>query len=448
MERELLTRADELRGLLEAGDLRAAVQLLGGLHPADAADVVLELEEDERVRLLPVLGPERVAHILEHLDPEDRGLVVRALPIPTLSRVLDRTDNDVAADVLLRLPPADGAMVLNAMATARDVAPLLIHAEESAGALMTRGFVTLREEMSAEEAIEYLRLVQPEAEHTYYLYVVDAENRLRGVLSLRHLVIAPAEARIGEIMSRDVISVGPQTDQEEALRVLQRYDLLALPVVDEEGRLVGVTTVDDLLDVAEEEATEDMFRLAGLNEDESAYLPLGRSVRLRLPWLALTLFVYIGIASVVSAFEGSIRQAAVLASFMPVISALGGNAGIQTLTLMVRSIAVGEVQLRDTVGLLVKQLATALANGLLLAVAVAVITLVWRGNLTLALILGAAMLFNVALAGLLGVLMPVLFRAVRMDPALASGIFLTTLMDLLGFLFFLGLGTVFLSRLS
>jgi magnesium transporter len=334
------------------------------------------------------------------------------------------------------------------MAEAADVAPLLAHPDESAGGRMTRGYIALRADMTVDEAINYLRLVKPNTEEAYYLYVVDAADRLEGVVSLRHLVVAPPRTPVSEVMSRDVVAVRAGTDQEECARLIRRYNLLALPVVDEGDHLVGVTTIDDLLDVATEEATEDMYRMVGMAETESFYRPVPSSIRRRLPWLFVNLLTALAAASVVSFFEGTISRFAALAVFMPVVAGMGGNAGIQTLTLTVRGLALGEVSAADAVWVILRELAVASANGLAIGVAVGLTAYVWEGNVYLSLVLGAAMMLNMLAAALAGVLVPLGLKVAGADPALASGVFVTTVTDILGFLFFLGLATAFISYMA
>jgi magnesium transporter len=291
--------------------------------------------------------------------------------------------------------------------------------------------------------------VRPDAEESYYLYVVDHENHLQGVVSLRNLIVAPALTHVDEIMSRETFSVSTDIDQEEAARLVERYDLRSLPVVDEENRLVGVVTQDDIIDVVEAEATEDMYLLHGVTGIEGPWSPLQTSVRRRLPWLLVNILTALAAAVVVSLFQGTIEKAAVLAVFMPVIAGQGGNAGIQTLTIIVRSLALGEMELRDSWQVLAKQLAIGLCNGLAVGVVVGLVAFLWEGNLTLGVVVTLAMLANVGIvASFGGVLVPATLRFLGFDPALAAGIFVTMLTDLLGFLTFLGLAALLISEIQ
>ena len=433
---------------LDATDLPLAVQYLRALHPADQADVLASLNNEDRQMLLQQLEPEEVADFLEFLTPQELADVTPQMEIGSLAAALDETPPETAADVLQDLEKDEAAAVLSAMEERSEVEALMAHEDESAGAIMTPNVVTLRPHMTAEAAIAYLRALHPQDVDAYYLYVVDEAGHLAGVISLRGLVTAPPDRRVGEFMDPNVVTVTTDTDQEAVLQLLQHYNLRAVPVVDAAGRLVGVTTVDDLIDVAQQEATEDMFRMVGLPEGESFAGPVVPSVRRRLPWLTLNLATAFLAAATVSAFESTLERAAVLAVFLPIVAGQGGNAGTQTLTLVVRALALGEIDSRDWRRILLREIGIALINGAALGVLVALVAGVWRDNFYLSLVIGLAMLGNLFMAGLAGVLIPMTLRLVRVDPALASGIFVTTVTDVMGFFFFLGLATLLISQIA
>jgi magnesium transporter len=439
---------EQVRDLLMAGDVPGALAHLGSLHPADQAEVIAALDAELRVPLLPRLPQETLADILEYLNEEPRRHVVMELEPAVLAPLLDRVDTDVAADVLHMLPPEQAEQVLLAMRTAPEVTGLLRHEDESAGGRMTADFVALHKEWTVDQALAYLRRTHPDAEQVYYLYVIDADHRLEGVVSLRHLVVATPDERIADIMTPEVISIRVDEDQEEAARILQRYNLVALPVVNEESRLVGVTTADDLMDVAQEEATEDMYRMVGLDEEESVLGPLAMSLRRRLPWLLVNLCTAFLAALTVNTFEDTISRVAALAVFMPVIAGHGGNTGTQVTTLVVRGLALGEVQLSHVLHIILKQAIFGLLQGVISGSLSALLAFLLTGNLWLALIVFSAMLGNVIIAAIAGSLIPLGMKRLRVDPALASAIWLTTFTDVMGFLLLLGLGTIAVDRLS
>jgi magnesium transporter len=439
---------EELPELLASGSPEEIVEALHSLHPADQAEAFRRLEPSEREQMLALLRPEALAQLIEYLDDEHREELVERLPRAVLARVLDYMTTDEAADVLQNLAPAEVARLLASMETANDVAPLLRHAPESAGGLMTRGYVALHHEMTSQAAINYLRLRQPGAQDPYYLYVLDGANRLQGIVSLRELVVADPNTAIEDIMTKEVVSVPPGTDQEECARLIQRYRFRTLPVVDETGVLQGIVTIDDLIDVVTEEATEDMYRMAGVGVKEWAFSPLRESISRRVPWLAFNMVWAFAGAAVISLFEGTIREVAAIAIFMPMIAGQAGNAGIQTATIVVRSMALGEVQTRDAGRLLFKELAMGGIKGALFGGVLGLIAWLWQGNATLGVVAGAALFLNMLVAATCGVLVPMTMRRLGFDPATIAGVFDTMLTDLMGFLIYLGLATAVLSQLD
>jgi len=447
-EQDAAELAERVEEALRGDDVERAAEVIAAVHPADRADLYERLDPELREAFFSVLSTEEMAELMEYLDEEVRGVVTARMPRVTLARVLDRTSNDVAVDVLRTLPPADTARVLSSMATAQEISPLLEHADESAGGLMTRGYVALHPEMTVHDAITFLRLRKPLADEAYYLYVLDASNRLQGVVNLRELLISEADTPIVSVMTKDAITVAPDTDQEEVARLVQHYRLRALPVVDEDRVLRGIITADDAMEVASEEATEDMYRMVGLLSDDSVYAPVLVSARRRIPWLAINLLAAFAAAAMVAAFEDTIAKAAALAVFMPVVAGQGGNSGIQSITIVVRGLALGEIQPEDARWVLAKEGAIGLVKGIVFGLLIGVIAWAWQGEPAWGLVVGVALLLNMLMAGFLGAVIPLTLRALRLDPAIASGIFLTAFTDALGFLFLLGLGTLLISQLT
>lgn len=307
---------------------------------------------------------------------------------------------------------------------------------------MTAAEVILHREMTAEEAIVHLRTVAPDAETVYYLFVVDWREHLAGVISLRELVVAPPRTRVGDIMDHDVISVEAHDDQEVAARLMSRYDLVALPVTDAQGHMLGVITHDDLVEVLEEEATEDIFRLGGVPEEHPADVSLPAALRTRLPWLVLNLATAMASALVLSLFEGTIARVAVLAAFFPIVAGVSGSAGTQTLTVTVRGLALGELSPDEGWRTLGREMLIGLANGVAVGSLIAIIALAWRGSPVLGLVVGAATLLNLIAAAVAGALVPLGLQVLQIDPALASPILVTTITDTFGYFVYLGLATL------
>ena len=441
--------AARLAQLIAHDDADGALALARTLHPAELADALSGIDGDVRELVLERLAPPELGAALGYIEPHYRGDLLIDLPPQRIALVLDAVPHDVAADVVGELPPDVAGRVVTAMPdeARRAVGELLQHDTETAGGRMTVERVAVRPERTVAEVIDFLRSLRPDVNQPFYVYVTDERQTLIGVLNLRALITAAAETPVAELMQGDVVSVTASTDQEEAARLIKRYRLLALPVVDGEGHLLGTVTADDLLDVLEDEATEDMYRIVGVDEAEDLRGVL-RSVRFRLPWLSVNLLTVLAAAYVVLLFEDTLQRVAVLAAFLPVVAGMGGNAGIQTLTVVVRSLALGRLTPRHTLQLLGHELAAGLLTGLATGVAVAAAAWGWQANPWLGAVVGVALMGNVLIGVTAGVLIPMGLHRLHQDPALSAGIWLTTATDVLGFLGFLGLATVLLSRID
>jgi len=430
----------ELRELLDQEDLLGALRLLESLRPADQADLIEEIESSQQVALLSQLHPEKFADVLEEMEDEDAAMLAELLPPGQLANILDEMETDEAADVLGDLPQEKVTETLREMDEPEDVISLLRYPDDTAGGLMTRAVITLHQTWTAEQALAELRRVGPQSDSTYYLFVVDEVDRLLGVIGLRDLVTMPIDMTIAERMKTDVVSVLVTADQEECARILSHHGFLALPVVDEIGRFQGVITADDLIEVAEDEATEDMYRMVGITgEEERVFGSAWSSIFKRLPWLAinmLTLFIAI---TVVDAFEAVIASMVALAVFLPLVSGEGGNAGSQTATVVVRGIALGEISPSDGMRALGKEIRVALVNGAMIGLGTALVVHIWKGDLRITIAVCLAMILNFLMAATTGVLIPLGLKKMKVDPALASAAFVTAFTDTFGFLFFLGI---------
>jgi magnesium transporter len=435
----------QVRSALERDDLAGAAAVIESLQPADQADLVEGLADADQVALLSQLDPADSADVLEEMENEDAAALAERLPLSDLAEILDEMEVDEAADVLGDLSPERAADALREMDEAEDVIPLLRYPDDTAGGLMTPAVVTLRRDWRAEKALQELRQVEPIADTVYYLFVTDAQGILKGVVGLRDLVVAPPETTIEAMMDPNVISVPVTADQEVCARTLSRYGFLALPVVDELGRLVGVITADDLIEVAEDEATEDMYRMVGITGEEQVWGPLSASVLKRLPWLAINMVTLFIAITVVDFFEPVIAGMVVLAIFLPLVSGEGGNAGSQTTTVIVRGIALGEVDEHNGFRALSKEFAAALINGTIIGLGTGLAIYIWKGEWVISLAVVLAMILNFLMAALAGVLVPLGLKAIKVDPALASAAFVTGITDTMGFLFFLGIATLLMA---
>jgi magnesium transporter len=435
---------ERLDAYLEGSDLASAAAYLRTLHPADSADLLAELEPAQQAAIIDLFPASELAEVFEQLDEDDMADVAQHLNLDMLADVLDEMEPDMAADLLGELEPGQAAEVLEQMEEPTDVASLMTHDPDTAGGIMTSAPPSLRRFWTVAESLQFLKIHYAEEEDFFFLYVLDRHARLIGLVGLKALILADPEQTIEEIMDRQVISVRASADQEEVAQLLQRYDLVSLPVVDDEERLVGIVTIDDIVDVIEEEATEDIYRLAQMSPDSEIYSPIPESVRNRLPWLIVNLGTAFLASSIVALFEGTIAQAAVLAAFMPIVAGQGGNAGTQTMTIIVRSLALKEIEPSDTLWALWHEARVGLINGVSVGILVALIAGFWQQNPYLGLVIGTAMVCNLIIAALAGVIVPMTLKTLRIDPALASSIFVTTFTDVFGFLLFLGLATYFL----
>jgi magnesium transporter len=435
----------QLRVALEHNDLASATAIIESLRPADQADLFSELDDEMQVELLPELNPADSANILEKLHEEDAAELVKALSTDAVIRIVDEMEPDEAADLLGDLHPDQAQVVLAGLEDAEDVSPLLVHPDDSAGGLMTTDFLALRRRMTARQAIQAVREWQPEPEAVYYLFVVDRERRLSGVVGLRSLIIADPDIPLSKIMDPEVISVPAGTDREECAQVMSRYDLLALPVVDPNGVLLGVVTIDDVVDVLVDAATEDIQRFGGAEPLERPYLHtsvLG-IFRRRIGWLLL-LFVAASLTgSVLRHFQSELEQVVALAFFIPLLVGTGGNAGSQTTSTLVRALGMGEIDLGDALGTLWHELRAGLLSGLAMGVFAYVRAITWASSQALAFTVSLSIMAIVIWASALGSLLPLLVARLRVDPAVVSGPVMSTLVDATGlFIYFTVAGVI------
>jgi magnesium transporter len=416
------------------------------LHAADLADALQRLERDEARELLRQLPTDKAAAALAEVEGERLGDLLGAYNAAQLAGILPLVAPADAADLLQELPPALRRETLSQLTpeTAKQVRALLHHPVDTAGGIMSNRFIALRDDMTVDQARELLRgrAQEERAEDVSYLYVTDSPQRLVGVVSLRDLVFRRADRRMNEIMNRNVKYVRVDTDQEELARQFEHYHYLGLPVLDRDGRLVGIVKASDALEVARREATEDMQLMVGLSGEERALTPWHQSIRWRLPWLYVNLATAFLAAFVVGLFEDTIARWTALAIFLPIVAGQGGNAGMQTLTVIIRDLALGELAPGDGRRVLGKEILLGLLNGLAVGVVVGLIGWWWKDSPVLGLVAAGAMVLNQLAAAVAGVLIPLGLKAVRLDPALASSIFLTTVTDVAGFFFFLGLASL------
>jgi magnesium transporter len=442
---------DSVKRLLRIGATANLLNLLQKQHPADLAQIFSSFPDKERqatFRLLAERNGRLAMEAVSELGPEAGAVLLATRPAEEIAKLAQEIPSDDAAALIDHLPKELSTAVLDLMRPDESgvVEHLLEYHEQTAGRIMNPHVFALNEDLTVGEAITELQ-TNRDVEMVFYLYVVDERRHLVGVTSLRRLLLVSPETPLKRIMTSDLISSRVETDQEEVAQQVASYNLLAIPVVDEENKLVGVITVDDVIDVIKDEATEDIYRLAGVAGDEHAFTPARESLRKRLPWLGVNLVTAFMAASVVALFEGTIERITALAVFMPIVAGMGGNAATQTLTVIVRGIALGELTWANSRKALVKEAVVGLGNGVVLGLIAAAVAWGTRGNPVLGLILCAAMIINMFVAATAGTLVPLGLRAANIDPALASSVFITTLTDVFGFFSFLGLATLFLRYL-
>lgn len=439
----------EVRMALERDQILGAIAQLEALHPVDTADALAELNPAQKAQIIMALNLEDAADLMEEFEDDETVDVAGVIPNELLARLLDEMEPDDAADLLGDLEIGEAELLLGRMDNAHEVRPLLAYEDETTGGLMTSDYPVLRPRWTAQQALDYLRHKSLDDDIHYYIYVVDETGRLIGVAGLRQLITAPLEARIEDFMNREVHQVTPEMDQEEAARLLARYGLLALPVVDGEQRLIGVITHDDLVEVLEDEDTEDIYALSnvGPDSDLTVFSPIRSMVRQRLPWLYINLATAFFASFVISQFQALYAQVAVLAVFQSVVAALGGNSGTQALAIIVRGLALGELEARQARRVLGRELAIGVMHGTAVGLGAATVAALWNWNLWFGVVIGVATLGNLIIGGLAGTLVPLTLKALRLDPALASSVLVTMITDSGGFALFLGLASWMLPML-
>jgi magnesium transporter len=411
--------------------------------PHDAADILESLEDEAAADLISSLDAEAAAEILEEMQEEAAADLLEELHSETAADILEELSPDQAADIVAELEPAARQAVLDEIDQdkAGDILELLAYPPDAAGGLMSTELATLPAALSAGEAIEALRRLHEHLEYLSYVYVVDPQERLVGVISFRDLVFARPGTALEEVMVSNPVAVRPETDREEVAELVQRYNLLAVPVVDRTGRLLGMVTIDDVIEEVQEEATEDIATMVGAGKEETIYTPVARSVRSRLPWTAVNLATAFLVAAVVSYFEPIIGRLAVLAAYMPVVASVGGNSGAQSQAVVIRALAVGSIPAHWVRRVMFRSALIGLFNGLAVGALSGLIAGLFTQQPGIGLVIALAALANLVVANLVGSGIPIILEKLGKDPALASNIFMTMITDLVGFGGFLAIAT-------
>lgn len=438
---------EELKQLLLHGSEDEIKAVITDIHPVVILDLI-HANEDSASALLAHLSDEVIADIVEEEDDEDKYELLKLFSDVKQKHILEEMSNDEVTDLLGELKDEEQQELLAKLSSEdrQDVKELMCYDEDSAGGLMTTEFISIRAKNTVRQTLEYLQR-NTDGETAYYLYVTDRQNVLKGVVSLRDIVSSTFDTNMLEITNPNVISVRYDEDQEAVWKQFEKYGFVMMPVVDEENHMLGIITVDDIMDVIQEETTEDINRLGQVGKEERIDSQLFESLKSRLPWLVINLFTAVMAAAVISLFEGTISQVVSLATIMPIVTGMGGNAGTQSLTIVVRGLSLGELTKENAVSILAKEVGVGLFSGIVIGVLIAVGAMLFERNPMFGLVTGVAMFLNMILANIAGYFIPVLLEKCHVDPALASGVFVTTVTDVLGFLFFLGLATMALPYL-
>ena len=438
---------ESIRRLLRRDATTHLVKIVDKTHVADLAEVFRSLSLSHQRKLFDMISDiEQKGMLFSELDEDTLMGFVEGMELDDIVEILDHMPTDDVADLIGRLPEDKSASILEKMKKegSEEVEDLLRYGDDTAGGIMVPDFIALREDTTAREAIESLQKEYMDVEMPFYLYVVDEYGKLVGVSSLRQLVVVPPDTPLKDFMTTDVIAVKTDVDQEEVAKIVARYDILAVPVVDEYGKLIGIVTVDDIIDIIREEATEDILKMAGAGEEFVETQSVLRSTRIRLPWLFASCVGGIIAFIIIGRFEESLSKFIYLAAFIPVIMGMGGNIGTQSSTIVVRGLATGRLNIIDIWSVVFKELAIGLILGVIYGVLIGIVAQVRYDTGALAISVGVALICSMSVAALIGSLVPMLFARINVDPAVATGPLVTTAIDIISVFFYFTIATTLL----
>ncbi|MDF0554265.1 magnesium transporter [Kamptonema sp. UHCC 0994] len=432
----------QLQALLEQSDLKGAKAILVPVQPPDIAEAIEGLPETMQVIAFRLLSKDEAIEVYEHLDSSVQQALCEEFKRQEVIDIVDKMSPDDRARLFDELPATVVRRLLAQLSPAeRQATALLLGYEaDTAGRIMTPKYISLKESFTITETLDRIRTLAPATETIYYLYVTDAARRLTGILTLRDLVTSPLDQTVGEIMTRDTVCVQTDTDQEEVARLIQRYDFLAVPVVDSEQRLVGIITVDDVIDILEEETTEDIYALGGLQSGGDNYFQtdLFTVARKRVVWLFVLLLTNTVTGTIIRSQEDILQQVVVLAAFIPLLTGTGGNVGAQSSTVVIRGLNTDEIRAMGPLQIILREGMAGALLGSILGIVATLWAYVLQGNLPVAMAVGISLLAIAILASVAGSALPFLFRSLGLDPALMSAPFITTAVDVLGVLIYFG----------
>lgn len=431
---------EHLISIIDRGDEKAALEVLNPLHAADIAEIYNDLNLEQAKFLYFLLDGEKAASVLMELDEDDRQKFLKVLSSDVIAKqFVDNMESDDAADLLGELETDRQNEVLahiDDVEQAGDIVELLNYPEDTAGGLMAKELISVNENWSMPTCLNEMRKQAEEIDEIYYIYVVNDNNILTGVLPLKKMLLSPSVSKVKHVMGRDLIRVKTDMDSEEVAQIMEKYDIIALPVVDTLGRLVGRITIDDVVDVIREEAEKDYQLASGITEDVETSDTVSRLTRARLPWLLIGLIGGIAAARIIGIFEGEVALNPMLAFFMPLIAAMGGNVGIQSSAIIVQSLASGNFDFNSTSSKLIKELSVALINASILAIILFAYNIVFSDSLHLTYSVSISLFAIVIFASFFGTIIPLTLNRFKVDPAVATGPFITTTNDIFGLLIY------------
>jgi len=438
---------DSVKRLLRRGAISHLAKIVNKAHGADLSVLFRSLSRDQQRKLFDMITDvEQKGIMFSELEEDIFQDLIEDMPVEAIVEILESMSADDVADIIGRLPEGRSQDILDKMkkAESEEVEDLLRYDDDTAGGIMVPDFIALKEDVTAKEAIESLQKEHSDVEMAFYLYVVDEYGKLVGVSSLRQLVVVAPETPLKEFMSTDVFSVQTDMDQEEVARIVARYDILAVPVVDDSNRLVGVVTVDDVIDILRKEATEDILKMAGVGEEFVETKSILKSTRIRLPWLFASCIGGLFAFFIIGKFESSILKYAYLAAFIPVIMGMGGNIGTQSSTIVVRGLATGRLNVRDIWSVVLKELSIGVILGLVYGALIGSVAQLRYSMMALAISVALAVISSMSVAALVGSLVPMAFARINIDPAVATGPFVTTSIDIISVFFYFKIATMLL----
>ena len=418
-------------------------------HVVDIAESLEELEDEELLRVLELMTDEQKASIIEQADEDLQERIIELISDEEVIDILAYMSPDDIADILGYIDIQKSKSILTKMkrSQANKIRELLGYEEDSAGGIMTTQYIAFKKNLEIKDVMAKIKVIAPKTEVIETIFVLNEKKELVGEADLRDILIASNETKLEEIMDDNIKSVYAEEDQEDVARLVSKYDLKVVPVINHKKNLLGIITIDDIIDVIQEENTEDILKLGGVSEEEDIYSHFMFSVKQRLPWLIINLGTAFLASFVIGIFSGTIEQVVILSAVMSIVTGMGGNAGTQSLSVTIRALALGEVDKKDTLKIVGKSFLVGVINGGVLGLVCGMILGVIYGNFFIGLIMFLAMVGNLTIACIIGFVVPITLKALKVDPAMASAVLLTTATDVCGFLLFLSLATIFLDKL-